>query len=735
MSLFIVEDDSNDLSSAPPTSPAKSNHPNNDKPTSEQSPIPDASRTHKRKRRGGKQLNKTLWEHARPPIYGVEPTYTDKHPKRRIWYCQRVGCKDYSVTSANGIRGHMASIHNVVLDAPTISAYKRLKQQDLHTVISKQRLLSDAKVDSKVKDELRAAADKPTIAQAVLRLIVRHDLPLTFPTWPATNTLLYATNHMSTGALWSSSTTTANHLRQTFELKRRLVAEALANTVSKIHLTTDTWHSPNHIEFQAITAHWLGHDGKLKKALLALSEMLEGHTGILVADEVLKVLKDYGIDPNLGYITTDNATCNDTLMRSLATKMKAEYDINYDPKEYRLRCAGHVLNLSMQAFLFAADSEAVEEAQRQADAHNLSIDDELVALSDSANGFAGRIACEPHQKIHAFGARLRRTDKLIAAFRSLAGKALHVPNDTRWHSWFDEFNDAYELRESYSALIRQFPEELGDFELSVKEWDLIKTSIDILTPFKVSSRKLESDQVLLDEYQPTMDYLAGHLEAMKLKHKGNKPLLNSLITAWYAFDKYYLKIDDSAAYVAAVLLQPNRRKNYLSTVWKASWIKPGIDRARALWYKYLDDHQMEASTRPSSSEDGAVQSYDDWQKDISRKQRAKGNGAYDEFERFITAPPDSIDFNPKTSKLSVLDWWFHSANDQFPVLRQMALDVLSAQAMSAESERVFSGTRRIITWSRSSLGPEMIEILECLKHWQTSGLVDDLFDLDPTELP
>lgn len=63
----------------------------------------------------------------------------------------------------------------------------------------------------------------------------------------------------------------------------------------------------------------------------------------------------------------------------------------------------------------------------------------------------------------------------------------------------------------------------------------------------------------------------------------------------------------------------------------------------------------------------------------------------------------------------------------------MAIDVLSCQAMSAEDERVFSGTRRTITWTRASLSGPLIEALECIKHWQRSGLIEEDF-IEPADV-
>ena len=57
----------------------------------------------------------------------------------------------------------------------------------------------------------------------------------------------------------------------------------------------------------------------------------------------------------------------------------------------------------------------------------------------------------------------------------------------------------------------------------------------------------------------------------------------------------------------------------------------------------------------------------------------------------------------------------------------MALDIFSIPPMSAEAERVFSGTRRTISWERTQLGAFIVEVTECLKHWITSGLSHGTF--------
>jgi hypothetical protein len=54
----------------------------------------------------------------------------------------------------------------------------------------------------------------------------------------------------------------------------------------------------------------------------------------------------------------------------------------------------------------------------------------------------------------------------------------------------------------------------------------------------------------------------------------------------------------------------------------------------------------------------------------------------------------------------------------------MTIDILSISPMSDEPERVFSETRRTVSWNRGQMEPGTIEIRECLKHWKKSGILN-----------
>jgi hypothetical protein len=105
----------------------------------------------------------------------------------------------------------------------------------------------------------------------------------------------------------------------------------------------------------------------------------------------------------------------------------------------------------------------------------------------------------------------------------------------------------------------------------------------------------------------------------------------------------------------------------------------------------------------------------------------------DDFTAFINAQPCKLPL-VDGRQLSVIEWWASPLQRQsYLALSQLALDVLSAFAMSAESERTFSSVRRTTSWERSQLDGATIRHSELSKDWQRKGIADmkiDSYDMD-----
>ena len=174
-------------------------------------------------------------------------------------------CHAYNVIGLSAAKNHMLNFHGISTDPSKPSQTEQKRQQDLRTVVGKQTLKKQEQESQVIKDTLRAAANRTKVRQALLRLIVHHDLPLCAVEWPELHTLVYTINHEAGSHIWSSHQSVANNIRKTFEIRRLEVEQQLQRSQSIIHLTTDTWHSPNRKEFQAITAHFVDDQGIKQK--------------------------------------------------------------------------------------------------------------------------------------------------------------------------------------------------------------------------------------------------------------------------------------------------------------------------------------------------------------------------------------------------------------------------------------------------------------------------------------
>jgi hypothetical protein len=185
--------------------------------------------------------------------------------------------------------------------------------------------------------------------------------------------------------------------------------------------------------------------------------------------------------------------------------------------------------------------------------------------------------------------------------------------------------------------------------------------------------------------------------------------------------------DDVAVYGAALLLAPQRRDAYLLRNWKATWRKNALKNTKAIWVKdFKDKYSVEDEATPGDGPEQEPDAFDLFEREQSLMNTFKDK---DELQRFIDADP--VKLSPGQS---ALDWWLHDADHTtYPNLCKMVIAILSIPPMSAEPERIFSGARRTISWSRFRLGPANIERNECLKSWLRSGIADEWRSLQVDE--
>ncbi|KAF4314536.1 HAT domain-containing protein [Botryosphaeria dothidea] len=220
---------------------------------------------------------------------------------------------------------------------------------------------------------------------------------------------------------------TENHARHLVKLlidefnrHKGIVTELLHGAPGLIYLSFDGWTSRNNLSLLGLNIHFLSREGKVRQFLIRLPEVEGRYTGVNLAEEVAKIIAEWGIGGRIGYFITDNADNNDTCLDALAK----EYGFN--KRWRRLRCCAHIINLIIRQLLFGHDPDAFKD--------NANAPQELLAEYQLWR------RCGPLGKLHNIVYWLSRspqmTKKLLDYQRVYCQQPLNVITDnmTRWNS-------------------------------------------------------------------------------------------------------------------------------------------------------------------------------------------------------------------------------------------------------------------------------------------------------------
>ncbi len=163
--------------------------------------------------------------------------------------------------------------------------------------------------------------------------------------------------HAGLGGLLPKATSTLRGwIIDEFETQRGLLAAELSKSVSKVHITFDIWTAPNQRGYISVWAYWISSTGRQRR-LLAFRRIYRSHTGEAQAEILLQILNDYSLTQRLGYCVSDNASSNDSACEQVFKSIDPSITA-VAIQGRRLRCFGHIVNLSAQSLLATTGAEA-----------------------------------------------------------------------------------------------------------------------------------------------------------------------------------------------------------------------------------------------------------------------------------------------------------------------------------------------------------------------------------------
>ncbi|KAJ6437990.1 putative AC transposase [Purpureocillium lavendulum] len=687
---------------------------------------PEASSTPRTVKRRKLRATST-WDHFRE-AQGDEPRTAIGNV---LHYCKRCRNPSWSTHISGNARYHLEKSHHILVRESSNSQHKR--QLAIENAFARTTVKQVQQARGREMNTLRNAINVDAFREAQMLLSARRHVPLSFATWPEYQALLTAVNPAVQDLLTDSGNTVAADLDKAYEAHQDSVKKRLGRARSLIHIAMDVWSSPQRKAYIAVHAQWVDEAYRPRKALLGFPNLRRSHAGAAMAPHLMRIIRKYNLAHRIGYFTGDNDTKNDTCLRHLAAELSQEDGLTFDPVSSRTRCAGHIINLSLQAFLFATSEGALQAAMEQAqdEASGVTVAEALHDQIHSnsrqpthskrkrRNDTAGWQSIGPLGKLHNIAVFIRNSTVRNDAWDDIAGKALGIDNITRWNSWFKLLDAAIIQEGPLSIFLNQYHNELETDILTHDDWQVLKMTHEFLQPFYQATLEQQMEWSSIDQVLENMDILFMQFENAKVKYATNARMVNSLHMGWWVLSKYYAESDNNPIYATALLLHPEKRRRYLDRHWADEWRQTAIDGARLLWAKYKDRPLPSESAARSSDERREATPYERIRRSMSVLDEP---GDEDEFEKFVNSPP-----RPMTTN-TPLEWWCREEQRmEYPRLHQMALDMLSVPAMSDDPERVFSGARRTISWDRARLSADTIEELQCLGNWVKNDLIRKLY--------
>ncbi|KAF5318361.1 hypothetical protein D9611_014218 [Ephemerocybe angulata] len=523
------------------------------------------------------------------------------------------------------------------------------------------------------------------------------------------------------------------------ELRKRFNSDKVRGEIS---LTCDAWQAGNRDAYLAVTAHWIEEvtptDWRLRSALVGFTQMNTAHDGARLGRAMYNVAKRYGITHKIGWITCDNASNNNTMLKWFGTKLNQNKHRRnakvpkWKHSERHIRCLAHIINLATQAVI-ATHSKT---PHLNTESSPTDVDTALDDLADISTAYDR----DETGLIRIITVKARSSAKRTELLKQLQEKeGVKVPLNlildmkVRWSSTFAMLKRALDLREYLTDFIFKIsmeepsPEKqraLRELCVTPAEWDQVKEFLRILKYADDAQHSFSTEtDPALSHALPALEKLHKTWSAIAKKQKYER-YHDAVNAGLNKISTYYNKASSVDAY--SVFLDPNLKTLHFKKAWANDLELP----ARDLMLKIFTERWKSLNaTSPAPRPMAHARS----QLDIDMSDDDEFSTPNTPSPPLVPAPnadkPWLWEFNRYIDgddrlehEQGVVAWWgLHS--HVLPTWASLARDYLAIMASSVSSERAFSQAGITISKRRNRLKADIVEALQILKSVLNTGLI------------
>nr|XP_027094075.1 zinc finger BED domain-containing protein RICESLEEPER 2-like [Coffea arabica] len=495
-----------------------------------------------------------------------------------------------------------------------------------------------------------------------------------------------------------------------FEEEKTKLKSILCN--KRVSLSVDAWTSEQETTYLCVKAHFLDSKWKLQKNVLEFCPISD-HSAGAIGKAVEKCLLDWGID-KIFAITVEDSQSNDVAIHNLKTRFSNSENSLLGGKYLHLRYIDNVIKIMA--------SDSLQE-----------IGESVARIREMVHS----IVLSP--------ARLIKFKECVELEKIGNKRMLCMDVPTNWISTFFMLDTAQKLQKAFEKFQESDPhcksETRGAGMPNRDDWQKVEWFIQILrhlyglTLHLSCSRHVTTNTIfarlfevhhLLSEWQDSTEMGISSM-ARRLREK--------YTNYWGKYKEMNLVI------YLALILDPRYKLEILESLPSELHLTPEMGEiAREAAFTLFDEYKRlyvpeKSSSSEKEPESGARSFPSDFKKYLIQKRREEALAAFadgkSDLERYLDEPTEQ-----DWDYFDVLGWW-KGNNHRFPILSNMAHDLLVVPVSRAALESKFSRAGYIRD-SFSGKGSKMLQVLLSTKSWllpshSSSCVEDDVQNLEEAE--
>lgn len=184
--------------------------------------------------------------------------------------------------------------------------------------------------------------DQEKYREKIYEVIAKHNHPFAFVEHEGIINLLCFL-HPDVKSI--SINTAKSDVLKVYRKEKEKLKSYLQSIPGKNCLTSDLWSAINTNQYMVLTAHFVNRNWELEKKVLSFIHCPPPHNGFNLAEKLISLLKEWGIEKNIFTITLDNASNNDVMVNILKKHLLSGLRLIVEGTYFHVRRGAHILNL------------------------------------------------------------------------------------------------------------------------------------------------------------------------------------------------------------------------------------------------------------------------------------------------------------------------------------------------------------------------------------------------------